>query len=51
MEKFTVKYQAGSYEGEITVYADDSKKAISRVKSWIRKQMTLPMYYESYLIK
>lgn len=51
MNEYTVIYQAGTYSGERTVFADDTDHAIALVKSWIRKQMTLPMYHLSCKIK
>lgn len=50
MSIFTVKYYVGTYEGERCVNADCSDTAISKVRSWARKEMSLPMYYESYKI-
>lgn len=47
---FTVKYQAGSYSGTRRVSADDEDEAIAKVRSWVRKEMTLPMYSDSYRI-
>lgn len=49
-QEFTVKYQAGTYSGERTVSADEEDQAIAIVKAWVHRQMTLPMYYESYTI-
>lgn len=45
---FTVKYQAGDYSGTRKVNADSSDDAIQIVKSRIRKEMSLPMYSDSY---
>lgn len=50
MEQFTVKYHAGTYSGTKTVWADDEEEAIAKVKAWVHKQMTIPMYSESYKI-
>lgn len=48
--EFTVKYYAGTYSGKRTVNAQDEEQAITKVKSWVRKEMTLPMYSDSYKI-
>jgi hypothetical protein len=48
--EFTVKYQAGTYSGTRTVTADDEEHVISIVKSRIRREMTLPMYSDSYRV-
>ena len=50
METFKVKYVAGSYSGIKTVTANDAEEAIAKVRRWVRKEMSLPMYYESYSI-
>lgn len=47
---YTVKYYAGTYEGTRTVEAEDGNEAIAKVKAWVRKQMTLPMYSDGYKI-
>jgi hypothetical protein len=47
---FYVKYQAATYTGIKTVNAADGEEAINKVKSWVRKEMTLPMYSDSYKI-
>ncbi len=47
-QKFTVRYQAGTYSGERTVWASDGQAAIEKVRTCIRKEMTLPMYSDSY---
>ncbi len=46
MEQFTVKYQSGKR----TVSAEDGEEALNKVKRMIRKEMTLPMYSDSYKI-
>lgn len=48
MNQYTVKYQAATYSGTRVVWADDEDHAIAIVRSKIRKEMTLPMYYEHY---
>jgi hypothetical protein len=47
---FCVKYQAATYSGIKKVNATDGDEAINKVKSWVRKEMTLPMYSDSYKI-
>lgn len=49
----TVRYQAGPYSGEIHIAStedEDDEEILARARHRIRKQMTLPMYYESYEI-
>lgn len=48
--RFIVHYQAGPYSGERTVFADDDEHAIAKVRAAVRKEMTLPMYSESYRV-
>lgn len=50
MNRYEVRYQAATYEGTVTVWADDEEQAIAIARGRVRKQMTLPMYYESYTI-
>ena len=45
-----VKYRAGTYEGTREVDTDDEDIALAKVKAWVHKEMTLPMYSESYKI-
>jgi hypothetical protein len=47
---YTVHYQAGTYSGNRTVNASDDEEAIAKVKSWVHREMTIPMYSESYKI-
>lgn len=49
---YTVKYQAGTYEGIKNVNAEDEDEdeAIAKVRAWVHKQMSIPMYYETYRI-
>ena len=49
-QKFTVRYRAGTYSGTRTVWAADQAAAIDKVKRAIRKEMTLPMYSDSYRV-
>lgn len=48
--KYTVEYQAGAYSGRQTVWAVDEEQAIAKVQRKIRREMTLPMYYEHYKV-
>lgn len=47
---YKVRYHAGPYSGTREVNADDEDHAIEIVRAMIRREMTLPMYYESYRI-
>jgi len=51
MSQYTIEYQAGTYRGERTVEADDAEEAVRKVRASIRREMSLPMYYEHYRIK
>jgi hypothetical protein len=48
--KFKVKYHAGPYSGTREVYAEDEDQAIAKVRALIRREMTMPMYSDSYRI-
>lgn len=48
---YTVRYTAGPYAGTRTVQADDSEQAIAKVRAWIHREMTLPMYADSYRVE
>lgn len=50
MNQYTVRYQAATYTGVRVVWADDEEHAIAMVRSRIRKEMSLPMYYEHYKV-
>lgn len=50
MPTYTVKYYAGPYSGKRTVNAEDSDEAIAKVRSSIRKDMSLSMYADGYKI-
>jgi len=50
MQYFTVKYYIGPYSGKRKVYAEDEDEAIAKVRSQIRREMTLSMYSDSYSI-
>jgi len=50
MKTYKVKYQAGPYSGTREVQAEDAEQAIAIVRARIRKEMTLPMYSDSYKI-
>jgi len=47
-ERFVVAYVAGPYSGKRVVWAQDEEEAVSKVRSSVRREMSLPMYYESY---
>lgn len=47
---YCVKYQAATYSGVRKVSAESEHEAIQKVKAWVHKEMTLPMYSESYKI-
>lgn len=47
---YTVKYHAGTYSGTRRVSAEDGDEAIAKVRAWVRREMTLPMYSDSYRI-
>jgi hypothetical protein len=50
MPTFKVKYQAGSYFGTIAVNANCGDEAIAKVRTQIRREMSLPMYSDNYKI-
>lgn len=50
MSKYTVRYQAGTYSGERVVWAEDDEHAIAKVRAQVRREMSLPMYADSYRI-
>lgn len=50
MPYYTVKYYAGTYEGKRRVQAEDEEEAINKVRSWVRKEMTLSMYSDGYKV-
>jgi hypothetical protein len=45
---FRVHYVAGPYSGHCDVDADDAAQAVAIVRAKIRREMTLPMYADSY---
>lgn len=47
-QKFVIRYRAATYSGTRTVWAPDESTAIEKVKRQIRKEMSLPMYSDSY---
>jgi len=47
---FTVRYQAGPYSGTRQVHAEDGEDAKNKVRAQIRREMTLPMYSDSYKV-
>jgi hypothetical protein len=50
-QRFTVRYQYGTYSGTRVVWAEDSERAIAAVKRELRPHMTLPMAHESYTVE
>ena len=51
--RVTVRYSAGAYSGTRTVHIEEHEcndDAIAKVRSQIRREMTLPMYSESYRV-
>ncbi|QCQ52664.1 hypothetical protein [Bacteroides fragilis] len=47
MNKYTIRYYYGSYSGIREVYADDEETAITYMWRMLRKDMTLPVAYQS----
>lgn len=47
---YTVRYVAGPYSGTRDVYAESEEQAIAMVRAKIRREMTLPMYSDSYRV-
>lgn len=47
---YLVRYYAGTYTGVRKVVAPDPESAIAVVKAWVRREMTIPMYSDSYRI-
>ncbi len=47
---YDVKYQAGTYSGTRRVSAEDEEQAIAKVRAWVRREMSLPMYSDSYKV-
>lgn len=50
MTRYTIRYVAGPYSGTRTVSAEDEEQAVAIVKARIRKEMSLPMYSDSYRV-
>ncbi len=50
MIEYTVRYRTADYSGERTVRADDEEQAVAIVRARIRREMSLPMYSDSYRI-
>lgn len=48
MRWFKVHWVAGSYAGVRRVRAADGEEAEAMVRGWVRQQMAIPQYYESY---
>lgn len=47
---YRIHYVAGPYSGFRNVWAEDSDEAIILVRAKIRREMTLPMYSDSYRV-
>lgn len=47
---WTIRYQAATYTGTMSVHAEEQEHAIAKVKAKVRKMVSLPMYYESYKV-
>ncbi len=47
MNKYTIKYQYGSYSGTETIWADDGDEAIAKLWRLLKPHMSLPMAYQS----
>lgn len=47
MNKYIIRYYYGSYSGIREVYADDEDTAIAKMWRMLRRDMTLPMAYQS----
>ncbi len=47
MNRYTIKYQYGTYSGTETVWADDGEQAITLMWRNLRPYMTLGMAYQS----
>jgi hypothetical protein len=47
MNKYTIKYQYGSYSGTRVVWADDEDEAISKMWRILKPDMGLSMAYKS----
>jgi hypothetical protein len=48
MSVYKVTWYAGPYDGARVVDADDADHALAKVRAWVHKTMTLPMYAEGY---
>lgn len=47
---YTVAYHAATYSGTKQVWAADADHAVAKVRAWVRKEMSLPMYSDSYRV-
>ncbi len=47
---YIIRYSAGQYNGTRTVNAEDEEHAVALVRARIRREMTLPMYSDSYRV-
>lgn len=50
MTSYIVHYYAGSYSGRRTVTAESEDEAIAKVRDFVRRTMSLPMYADGYKI-
>lgn len=48
---FRIRYHAGTYSGTREVQADDAEQAIAKVRASVRREMTLPIYSDSYHVE
>jgi hypothetical protein len=47
INKYTIKYQYGTYSGTEIVYARDGEEAINKMWRTLKRHMTLSMAYQS----
>jgi len=50
MNRYVIRYQAADYSGERVVWADDEESALAKVRAQVRREMSLPMYSDSYRV-
>lgn len=50
MMQYIVHYYAGTYSGQRTVTAESEDEAIAKVRDFVRRTMSLPMYADGYKI-
>ncbi len=49
--RFRIRYYAGPYSGTREVEAADSEIALATVRAWVHREMSLPMYSDSYSVE